>query len=107
MLKIITGDSASFTFSIVYPGAVDGVPTPDLSNATIAFAMKKRERKNIIIEKTVSNPETNIIEFFLTPEETAQMPAGVWEACCKVYYDNQATTVWMDTINVVEGVLVG
>ena len=102
MIKIITGDSAVFNFAIVYPGAVDGKPTPDLTNATIVFALKKDKT---LVEKTITGSDTNIVTFSLTPQETASMPAGVYDACCKVYYDNNATTVWMQSITVIKGVL--
>lgn len=102
MIKIITGDSAAFNFAIVYPGAVDGVPTPDLSNTTVIFAIKQGKT---LVEKTVVNSDTNILTFTFTPEETKVLPIGAYDACCKVYYGTEATTVWMDKIIVVKGVL--
>lgn len=106
MITIITGDSAVFNFSVVYPGAVDGLPTPDLSNTTVAFAMEKTEtRKPVVIEKKIVNSDTNILSFTFTPQETEAMSAGVYNACCKIYYGSEATTVWMDNILVKKGVL--
>lgn len=102
MIKIITGDSAAFNFAIVYPGAVDGVPTPDLSNTTVVFAIKQGKT---LVEKTIVNSDTNILTFTFTPEETEVLPIGAYDACCKVYYGDEATTVWMDKIIVVKGVL--
>ena len=103
MIKIITGDSATFTFSIVYPGAVDGTPAPDLSDATVVFALKKDKT---LVEKTIANPDTNILYFSLSPEETQRLSAGIYDACCKIYYDSgEAKTVWMDNVTVVKGVL--
>lgn len=105
MIKIITGDSAVFNFAIVYPGAVDGVPTPDLSQDTVKFALKNKKTGRLYVEKTVSNPDTNLISFSLTSQETAKLPSGTYEGCCKVYYDTEATTVWLEDIMVVKGVL--
>lgn len=102
MIKVITGDSAVFNFALVYPGAVDGVPTPDLSESTVVFAIKQ---KKIQIEKSIINSDTNILTFILTPEETEKLPLGAYDACCKVYYGDEATTVWMDKIIVMKGVL--
>lgn len=102
MIKIITGDSAVFNFALVYPGAVDSVPAPDLSNSTVVFAIKQGKT---LVEKTIVNSDTNILTFTLTPEETEVLPLGKYDACCKVYYGEEATTVWMDTIVVVKGVL--
>ena len=104
MIKIITGDSTVFNFAIVYPGAVDGVPTPDLSNDTVKFGLKNKKTGKII-EKSVTSPATNIVTFSFTPEETAVLSQGLYEGCCKIYYDNEATTVWMQDIVVIKGVL--
>lgn len=106
MIKIITGDSAEFNFSIVYPGAVDGLPAPDLSEATVVFAIEQVGGKRPVkVEKSVTSPETNIVTYTFTPEETAVLPTGAYKACCKVYYGNEATTVWMENIIVIKGVL--
>lgn len=102
MIKIITGDSAVFNFAIVYPGAVDGVPTPDLSNTTVIFAIKQGKT---LVKKTIVSSDTNILTFTFTPEETEVLPIGAYDACCKVYYGDKATTVWMDKIIVMKGVL--
>ena len=106
MIKIITGDSAVFNFSIVYPGAVDGVPAPDLSTSTVAFGLEQvNARYPYKTEKTVVNPATNLVTYTFTPSETENMPEGSYKACCKVYYGNEATTVWMENIVVIKGVL--
>lgn len=103
MIKIITGDTSRFTFSIVYSGAVDGLPAPVLDNATVVFALKK-DRHTLTKESV--QPESNIVSFVLTPEETARMSAGVYEACCKIYYeDGSAVTAWADNVTVIKGVL--
>lgn len=106
MIKIITGDTATFTFSIIYPGAVDGVPNPDLSSASVTFAMKRSGATKLAIEKTITHPESNIVYFALTPEETAGLAQGVYNACCKVYFDSgEAKTAWLGDITVVKGLL--
>lgn len=105
MIKIITGDSAVFNFAIIYPGAVDGVPTPDLSQDTVVFALKNKKVKGKEIEKSISGPQSNIVTFTLTPQETEKLPMGVYEACCKIYYGENATTVWLQDVMVIKGVL--
>ena len=106
MIKIITGDTATFTFTILYPGAVDGVENPDLSTADVTFALKKSGAARVSIEKTITHPESNIVYFSLTPEETAGLAAGVYNACCKIYFDNgEAKTAWMGDVTVIKGIL--
>ena len=109
MNKIITGDTSGFTFSILYAGAVDGKEVPDLSACDVVFAVKKNKTdpdSKAIVKKTVSAPDTNIVYFELTPEETVKMPIGVYSGCCKLYYNSgTAITVWLDDIVVVKGVL--
>jgi hypothetical protein len=106
MIKIITGDTATFTFTILYPGAVDGVENPDLSTATVVFAMQKSGSSKIVIEKEIVHPESNIVYFSLAPEETSALTAGVYNACCKIYFDNgEAKTAWLGDVTVIKGIL--
>lgn len=106
MIKIITGDTATFTFSITYPGAVDGIEAPDLSQANVVFAMQKQGSTRVVIEKTIVHPQSNIVYFSITPEETSSLVAGPHNACCKIYFDNgEAKTVWLGDIMVIKGLL--
>lgn len=109
MQKIISGDSQGFTFSILYAGAVDGKETPDLTAADVVFAIKKNiddPDNKALIYKTISAPESNIVYFEITDEETQKLKPGTYPACCKIYYNSgSAVTVWLDTIMVVKGVL--
>ena len=109
MNKIITGDTSGFTFSILYEGAIDGKEAPDLSACDVVFAVKKNVNdpdSKAIIKKTISAPDTNIVYFEITPEESSTMPVGVYSACCKLYYNSGvALTVWLDEVMVVKGVL--
>ena len=109
MNKIITGDTAGFTFSILYAGAVDGREAPDLSGADVVFAIKKHltdPDSKTIVKKIVAKPETNIVHFEVTAEETGKLSVGTYEGCCKIYYDSGLEkTVWQDTITVTKGVL--
>lgn len=109
MNKIITGDSAGFTFSILYAGAVDGKDAPDLTACDVVFAVKKSKLdpdSKAIVKKVISAPDTNIVYFELTAEETTKMNPGTYSACCKLYYNSgTAKTVWLDEIVVTKGVL--
>lgn len=106
MIKIITGDTATFTFSILYAGAVDGVPYPDLSQADVVFAMKRANGSKVAVEKTIVHPESNIVLFEVPAEETAALVPGVYNACCKIYFDaGDAKTVWLGDITVIKGLL--
>lgn len=109
MNKIITGDSAGFTFSILYSGAIDGKETPDLSACDVVFAIKadlKDSDSKALVKKVISAPDTNIVHFELTKEETASMKPGVYRGCCKLYYNSgSAITVWLEDVMVVKGVL--
>ena len=109
MNKIITGDTAGFTFSILYAGAVDGKDAPVLSNADVVFAVKRNVTDpdtKVVLKKTVSKPETNIVYFELTATETANLVAGTYIACCKIYYEGGTEkTVWQDNLIVIKGVL--
>lgn len=109
MQKIISGDSQGFTFSILYAGSVDGKEKPDLSAADVVFAIKKNSEdpdNKALVYKTVSAPDSNIVYFEITPEESARLKPGTYPACCKIYYNSgSAVTVWLDTIMVTKGVL--
>lgn len=109
MNKIITGDTAGFTFSILYAGAVDGKEAPDLTACDVVFAIKRNKTdpdSKVIAKKVISAPDTNIVHFELSAEETASMPQGTYSACCKLYYNSGLElTVWMDDITAVKGVL--
>ena len=108
MIKLITGDTATFTFSIIFNGAVDGIENPDLSFASVVFAMKKSGATKVAVEKTIVHPESNIVYFSLSPEETAKLSIGNYSACCKVCFDDgDAKTVWMGDIIVIKGVFDG
>ena len=102
MIRILTGDTEKFIFTIVYSdGSEQSVP--DLSEATVVFAIEKEQP---IITKSVVHSGSNIIVFELTPEETDAIPPSVYSACCKIYYDDGVEkTVWNDSIAVVKGVL--
>lgn len=109
MLKIITGDSQGFTFSILYAGSVDGKEKPDLTGADVVFAIKKDSSdpdSKALIYKTIQSPESNIVYFEITAEESSKLKPGTYPACCKVFYNSgAAVTVWLDTIMIVKGVL--
>lgn len=109
MNKIITGDTAGFTFSILYAGAIDGKDAPDLTACDVVFAIKKNKTdqdNKVIVKKTISAPDTNIVYFELTAEETAKMTPGIYSACCKLYYNSGTElTVWLEDITVIKGVL--
>lgn len=109
MNKIITGDTAGFTFSILYAGAIDGKDAPDLTACDVVFAIKKNKidpDTKVIVKKTISAPDTNIVYFELTAEETAKMNPGTYSACCKLYYNSGTElTVWLEDITVIKGVL--
>lgn len=109
MNKIITGDSAGFTFSILYAGAVDGKDAPDLTGCDVVFAVKKNKTDSdakAVVKKVVPAPDTNIVYFEITAEESAKMTPGIYSACCKLYYNSGTeVTVWMEDITVIKGVL--
>lgn len=108
MLKIITGDTAGFTFSLVYPGAVSTTPAPDLTAATIKFIIKKNADDpdyKAVFEQSIVKPDTNIVYFEMLPTDTAKLMAGTYKAGCKVFYDSGLeVTVWTGDISVVKGV---
>lgn len=104
MIKVITGDTAAFTFSILYPGAVDGVTAPDLSEATVEFAMAYKNK--VVVRKSIVHPDSNIVYFSVSPSETAVLTPGTYEACCKIFFDSgEAKTAWLGDITVIKGVL--
>ena len=109
MNKIITGDTAVFTFSVLYEGAVADKEAPDLSNCDAVFAMKKSvvdPDTKVVVKKTISSPTTNILSFEVSASETASLAQGVYTACCKLYYTNgEEATIWMGNITVIKGVL--
>lgn len=111
MLKIITGDTAGFTFSLVYPGAVADKGTPDLTNATVKFIVKKNINdpdSRAVFTQEIQNPETNKVYFEIPADTTGKLQAGAYKAGCKLYYEGGLEqTVWSDDILVVKGVFDG
>lgn len=109
MNKIITGDTAVFTFSVLYEGAVADKTAPDLSDCDVVFAMKKSvvdPDTKTVIKKTISSPDTHILSFEVSASETAALKQGVYVACCKLYRDGgDEQTIWMGNITVIKGVL--
>lgn len=109
MNKIITGDTVIFTFSVLYEGAVASKEAPDLSESDVVFAIKRRKTdpdSKVFVKKTIENPDTNILNFELTAQETSRMVEGTYSACCKIYFDSgEEKTVWMDDLVVIKGVL--
>ena len=107
MNKIITGDTAVFTFSILYEGAVADKPAPDLSDCDVVFAIKKNiNDTKTVVKKTISAPATHVLSFELTASETASLKEGVYSACCKLYRTGgEEITAWMGNITVIKGVL--
>lgn len=108
MIKITTGDTAGFTFSLVYPGDVADHPVPDISNTTVRFIIKKNvnepDYKAVFMQEIV-HPETNIVHFEMKPEDTAKLISGTYKAGCKLFYDNGLElTVWSDDILATKGV---
>ncbi|MBR2008280.1 MAG: hypothetical protein IKA01_09960 [Alistipes sp.] len=111
MLKIITGDSAGFTFSIVYAGMVADIAAPDLSACTVKFMVKASladsDYKAVFVQEIV-NPDTNIVHFQLNPSDTAKLKQGTYKAACKLFYDSGTElTVWQGDIIVAAGVFNG
>lgn len=111
MLKIITGDTAGFTFALVYQGAVADKETPDLTNATVKFIVKKNINdpdSRAVFTQEIKNPETNKVYFEIPADATSTLQAGVYKAGCKLYYEGGLEqTVWTDDILVVKGVFDG
>lgn len=107
MNKIITGDTAVFTFSILYEGAVADKQAPDLSDCNVVFAMKKNiSDTKTAVKKTITAPSTHILSFELTANETASLKEGVYSACCKIYRTGgEEITAWLGNITVIKGVL--
>lgn len=108
MIKIITGDTAGFTFSIVSPGAVDSTPAPDLSAASIKFMLKRSidlSDYKAAFSQTIVHPDTNILHFEMSGEDTGALVAGTYKAGCKIYYDDGPEhTLWEGDVMVVKGV---
>lgn len=111
MLKIITGDSAGFTFSIVYAGMVADMPAPDLSACTVKFMIKASMTDSdykAVFAQAIVNPDTNIVHFQLDPADTAKLKQGTYKAACKLFYDSGTElTVWQGDIIVATGVFNG
>ena len=108
MLNIITGDSAGFTFSIVYAGMVADMTPPDLSACTVKFMVKQNvsdpDTKAIFVQ-SLEHPDSNIVHFEMQPTDTKKLKQGTYVAACKLFYDNGVElTVWQDNILVTIGV---
>lgn len=111
MLKIITGDSAGFTFSIVYAGAAADMPAPDLSACTVRFMVKVNPADSdykAVFAQEIVNPDTNIVHFQMSPADTGKLKQGTYKAACKLFYESGTElTVWQGDIIVTLGVFNG
>ncbi len=111
MLKIITGDSAGFTFSIVYAGMVADIAAPDLKECSVKFMMKSSETDpdyKAVFVQSIEHPDTNIVHFLMESKDTAKLKQGTYKAACKLFYDNGTQiTVWQGDIVAIKGVFNG
>lgn len=111
MLKFYTGDTAEFTFSIVYGGMVADMSAPDLTAANVSFMVKVSDTDpdaRAVYTQTIEHPDTNILTFSMAPTTTARLKQGTYKAACKIFYDSGTElTVWQGDIIAIKGVFNG
>lgn len=87
---------------------VADMPAPDLSACVVKFMIKKDENdpdNKAVFVQQIDRPDTNMVHFSMTAEETSKLKEGVYKGACKLFYDNgPELTVWQDNITVIIGV---
>lgn len=92
----------TFTFT-----ECDGTPS-DLSGATVKFILKRNKDdadSMALLSKEYANPETNILQFEFTAEETSTLSKGYAIGALKIFrVDHKNEEVWSDEYSIEEGV---
>lgn len=104
ILKITTASTQGLTYSVVREGGQGEVI--DLSFVTAEIMVKSSPYdKKYLIKKQIVHPESNILYFELTANETAKMAAGKYAIAFRLVYDSGAIQVLReDTLLVTKGV---
>ena len=106
ILKITTASTQGLTYSVVREGGQGEVI--DLSFVTAEIMVKSSpydKDSKALIRKQIVHPESNLIYFELTAEETAKMAAGKYAISFRLVYDSGAIQVLReDTLLVNKGV---
>ena len=104
MQYIRKANKASFTFELTN---CDGSPV-DLSGATLKFIVKKKkedEDSSAVLSSEVVNPDTNIVSFEFTSEDTAPLTEGDYFVAIKIVRaSHMDDEVWSDNLKVVREV---
>lgn len=106
IIKLTSASTQGLTYSIVYTGGQGQVI--DLSYITAKIMVKKSaydpDRKAVLVKEIV-HPDSNLLYFELTAEDTAKLHAGKYECALKLFYDDGNETVLRtDTLLVTKGV---
>lgn len=106
VIKLITATTQGLTYSVVLEGGSG--QQPDLSFITAKLMVKKSvydSDKKAFITKSIVHPESNLLYFELTAEETAKLSSGKYSMALKLFYDSGAEVALReDVLLVTKGV---
>lgn len=100
MQYIRKANAEGFTFELIN---CDGSPV-DLSHATLKFIVKKNkvdEDSKAILSSQSVNPDTNIVSFQFTAQQTASLSEGDYFVAIKIVKENHMDDeVWNDKLKI-------
>ncbi len=106
IIKLTTATTQGLTYSVVYSGGQG--EQIDLSFVTAKIMVKKSSYdpdSKAVIYKEIVHPQSNLLYFELTAEDTAKLSAGKYPIALKLSYDSGAEVVLReDTLLVSKGV---
>lgn len=106
VIKLVTATTQGLTYSVILDGGAG--EQVDLSFITAKIMIKKSAYdpdKKAVITKELVHPESNLLYFELTANETAKLSSGKYSIALKLFYDSGAEVVLReDTLLVTKGV---
>lgn len=106
IIKLTTAETQGLVYSVVQEGGQGEVV--DLSFVTAKVMVKKSvydSDKKALLVKELVHPDSNLLYFEFTAQETAKLQAGKYPIALKLFYDSGAEVVLReDTLLVMKGV---
>ncbi len=106
IIKLKTACTQGLTYSVVREGGQGEII--DLSSVTAKIMVKNSaydSDEDALVVKEIVHPQSNLLYFELTAQETASWAAGKYPIALKLFYDSGAEQVLReDTLVVTKGV---
>ena len=78
-----------------------------MSACTVKFMIKKSlsdPDNKAVFSQEIENPDTNMVYFSMSAEDTSKLKRAVYKAACKLFYESGTElTVWSGDIMVTQG----